>query len=584
MIKKFLLASSVISLACATGSAEEIYIIKDGQFVGDSTKFYPSSEPDSVSVVITEGSETPEGSMIKIKNPAKPYKSGYVAFDESVFVDLNKTWMMAVEYYIPTGTELTGKSAKRECLTFDLIGDTKLTFDTKNAAGEDSVIAFANNPKQNEYRVAHVTIDCRMRDFYSYNEAEGTSDLTNHGLGVVREVKKYVYSSEIMPAGLYENGEGNKVKGMFISFFPENEAEVIGYIKSLKFYSEGTKPFFADKFSILTGEGTIHASSTPGYLKSYIADPDGTGDIVAYTSMDATSPRDLYGMAQIISDMDKKARAKLTSDRMYCDLGEQSSVEFFDTEYGFLPYLLTNEAKKERANANVLIRIPVDASYVGNVIEMAIRLGHNAGDTGHKTPYADYRSNSTIAGLPISYRFEKGNPTTISAVTPWTKWTASYEKGGADLVDTIPTLMSMLYGNIDAAPVAEGYNYVTIRLEPNDVISYMFTDLTLTGKAGRTVEKTAPDVFGVEVPFVFTPTDVKNVVAKGAISIYPNPASDVITVANEGVKSVVIYSLAGSVVASSDSNTVNVASLAKGSYIVKAATEDGVVTGQIIKK
>ena len=45
-----------------------------------------------------------------------------------------------------------------------------------------------------------------------------------------------------------------------------------------------------------------------------------------------------------------------------------------------------------------------------------------------------------------------------------------------------------------------------------------------------------------------------------------------------------VYSVAGSLVASSESNVVNVANLVKGIYVVKANTEAGVITGQIIKK
>jgi len=75
------------------------------------------------------------------------------------------------------------------------------------------------------------------------------------------------------------------------------------------------------------------------------------------------------------------------------------------------------------------------------------------------------------------------------------------------------------------------------------------------------------------------------IVAKGEISIYPNPAADVITVANEGVNSVAVYSADGSLVASYESNVVNVANLVKDYvYIVVANTEAGVITGQIIKK
>jgi len=71
------------------------------------------------------------------------------------------------------------------------------------------------------------------------------------------------------------------------------------------------------------------------------------------------------------------------------------------------------------------------------------------------------------------------------------------------------------------------------------------------------------------------------IVAKGKISIYPNPATDVITVTNEGVNSVAVYSVAGYLVASSESNVVNVANLVPGIYVVAANTEAGVITGQI---
>ncbi|MCQ2188422.1 MAG: T9SS type A sorting domain-containing protein [Paludibacteraceae bacterium] len=595
MIKKFLLASTALSLVCAAQAEKEVYIIKDGKFVGDSTLFYPSSDPEDESVVITAGATAENGeTMVKIKNPAKPYKSGYVAFDESVTVNLDETWMMDVEYFIPEGTVLnSANSAKREALYFDLIGDTRESFETKNAAGEDSVVVFANNPKQTEYRIAHVSIDCRMRDFFKYNEKTGLSDSTCHGLGIIRNVKKYVYSHKLMPEGLYQAGKGNLVKGMFISFFPENEAEVIGYIKNLKFYSEGTKPFYADKMSLLAGEGTIHATATSGYLRSYIDSKDGAGVIKDLKMATITTPSEMYGQAQIISDLDKKARAKLTLDRMYCDKGEQGSVDFYDVEYGFLPYLQTTAAT-ERSTANVLIRIPVDPEVVKEKIAMAIRFGHNGGASGGKNTYADYREKSALKGLPISYRFEKGDQNEVKEATEWTQWTASFEKGGSDLVDTIPTLMAMLYGDIDATPVAKEFNYVTIRIEPNDVISTMFGDLTLTGDNNKWPRDFKRSSFSYEVSTVkyespivvgYTyGTGVENVVAKGAVSIYPNPASDVITVTNEGVKSVSVYSLAGSLVAVSESNTVNVASLAKGAYIVKASTENGVISGQIIKK
>lgn len=75
------------------------------------------------------------------------------------------------------------------------------------------------------------------------------------------------------------------------------------------------------------------------------------------------------------------------------------------------------------------------------------------------------------------------------------------------------------------------------------------------------------------------------IIARGEISISPNLATDVITVTNENVNSIAVYSIEGTLVASSESNVVNVANLVKDYiYIVMANTEAGVITGQIIKK
>ena len=78
--------------------------------------------------------------------------------------------------------------------------------------------------------------------------------------------------------------------------------------------------------------------------------------------------------------------------------------------------------------------------------------------------------------------------------------------------------------------------------------------------------------------------DVKNVASDANISVSPVPATDVVTVNNEGVEKVEVLNAAGSVVASAVGNEVNVASLAKGVYVIKAFTAEGVLFAKIIKK
>jgi photosystem II stability/assembly factor-like uncharacterized protein len=75
--------------------------------------------------------------------------------------------------------------------------------------------------------------------------------------------------------------------------------------------------------------------------------------------------------------------------------------------------------------------------------------------------------------------------------------------------------------------------------------------------------------------------------AKSNLKVYPNPAVDVVNItANKDIKSVTIYDLSGKKVKSStDAATVNVSSLAKGTYIVQAYYGNGSVENtKLIKK
>ena len=72
----------------------------------------------------------------------------------------------------------------------------------------------------------------------------------------------------------------------------------------------------------------------------------------------------------------------------------------------------------------------------------------------------------------------------------------------------------------------------------------------------------------------------------GALSVYPNPATDVVTVeAGEEIESIAVYNLAGAMIAApanieGNKATVNVENLAAGSYIVKVNKQ----AAQLIKK
>ena len=80
---------------------------------------------------------------------------------------------------------------------------------------------------------------------------------------------------------------------------------------------------------------------------------------------------------------------------------------------------------------------------------------------------------------------------------------------------------------------------------------------------------------------------VEDIVANetAQVSVYPNPATDVVFVNADNVESVQVYSLTGALVAESEGeNSVNVDHLANGSYVVRIATAEGVATTKLIKK
>ncbi|MEE1082853.1 MAG: T9SS type A sorting domain-containing protein [Paludibacteraceae bacterium] len=590
MKKKSLLVAFALSFAFIANSAEkEFYVIKDGKMV--NCEFHQSLEPDSTSFLIEESVNAVGDSMVMVKNPVAYDKSGLLYLPEGI--DLSEAWNLEVEYYFDEGTELTPDCIRQECLTFDLMADT---FSFTNAKWE-------SNPKQKEYRIAHVSIDARQRDFYSY--VDGKSVLDNHGVGKLRSVTKYVYSSPLMPKKVADRGDGNIVKAIFIALFPKSGTEIVGYIKNLKFVSDGTKPFYADKMTILENEGTIDTSS---FFTNYVYASNGgnhaDAEIGELESVDGEleDPTQMYGQQLFISNSPQGDANKILNDRMYCDYGEQGAVDFYDTEYGYLPYIgKANDNERiddDGVAADAQLRIPLfDA--VKDTVSIAMRLGHNSGTSGGKTPYADYMAASKDIRFPVEYRFEAGDAQRISAKTEWKRFRPTYTKGGDDYVDSIPTMMSMVYGDVELPPME--YSYITLRFIPNDVISYMFGDIRLTGDTDYWPRRAddfvlSDDYLGNRIPVAMkscccdpnfndkNDNAVEDIIAMEEASIYPNPATDVITVTNEGVKHVDVYSVAGSLVASSESDKVNISKLQNGLYIVKAKTETEVITGTVFKK
>ena len=79
--------------------------------------------------------------------------------------------------------------------------------------------------------------------------------------------------------------------------------------------------------------------------------------------------------------------------------------------------------------------------------------------------------------------------------------------------------------------------------------------------------------------------EIESGLAEPVVTIYPNPATDYVNVEGEGVEAIEVYSLAGALVASEKAeSSINVSNLAKGTYLVKVSTVNGVKVEKLIKK
>lgn len=151
-------------------------------------------------------------------------------------------------------------------------------------------------------------------------------------------------------------------------------------------------------------------------------------------------------------------------------------------------------------------------------------------------------------------------------------------------------------------PVSFTYNKTTGAFEwTNPEGSYHYPDPAFVPVAGLTPAKfslgsnvlsnnssaNTAAIDNLVLMFTNTTLSTKDIsTVKTQISIYPNPASDFITVKSDSeVKNIVIYDISGKRVNSfSGVNSINVKSLLPGAYLMKIETKEGTTTKKIIKK
>lgn len=219
MKKRFLLALAALSF-CGFVSAEEYWIIKDGQ-LNDKISQKPYTPDLTVFDTIIGGVEAPDGTACaKYVHNAAAYKD--VRFDLSKDpLDLNKTWIMHIEYSIPTASDSVNYNTYAGYKEVSLNDGTKAAF----RFGFDSELDSMNVDAMHGYCAIQGAVDA----------------IESKGAWMTRDL--YVFST---PSSQVIN---SFVMSYAREVLTNDISEEPVYIKNLSFVSGATKPFYAEDFS-----------------------------------------------------------------------------------------------------------------------------------------------------------------------------------------------------------------------------------------------------------------------------------------------------------------------------------------------
>ena len=224
--------------------------------------------------------------------------------------------------------------------------------------------------------------------------------------------------------------------------------------------------------------------------------------------------------------------------------------------------------------------------------EMGYDTSGGNGDTDPKEPLWEYLDNSYRKGLHDSYqelinlRINNSDLFSSSAEFYWSVTTSDWDDGrfitarntttGKELVAVMnPNTSQKTFSYTFDTP---GGTYYTASKTYSTSPTYDTSAGTVTVPAHSYVVITN-----------FDPEEYSGITSVAAdeaqLCLYPNPATDAVTVNAEGVEAIAVYSIAGQLVATSTgSSTIDVSALAQGHYIIQAKTASGTLVQKLIKK
>jgi len=544
-MKKLLLSFALLAGLTATASADEFYVIKDGRFV-DGVEVLEYDDPEDGPKV--EETTAPDASAAVSVTHQKYCTEArfYVANG----IDLNRTWELEIEYYYEAVDSIKHSgSSKWEVINLGLHTDTTIVkYNPKSK--KDTVIG--------QYTLAGVisdnTFNVKNKTKANTWNVERQFVYTPNNIQTVKEIV-FGWQRQLGQTDAEEISNAKPV-----------------YIKNLKFVGEGNKPFLYEDFDAY-GLGPHHGNGANG-VNYYVINDKGVTEyakssVNAVTAELTANPFKCQLNWYTVQNMSvnfSQTQVSLSLTRLFEDSGSDNSG-YYDTELLHALALThpTNSGKRTGAgnNGRAFILIPTCGLEGTTNITVDFLSKWNSSKT---TEVFAESADSLV--LPVKYAYVDD----------------AIEASTCDLTLVTEELMAPIWTAYSAKiPYTATKKYLALVFDTPEFLSYVIDNLRLTSDAVSAPQITEEVVYPAQFECYTASADNVEADVEEAV-VYPNPATDVISVNNEGVESVEVLNTLGAVVVSAVGNEVNVANLASGLYIVKGNTANGIVTAKIIKK
>lgn len=323
---------------------------------------------------------------------------------------------------------------------------------------------------------------------------------------------------------------------------------------------------------------------------------------------------------------------------VYRNKGNQTvnGIVFFDFNYAYMDFvnaipapssgsfgyygfnftdLAPFETRSILATLNINAPTEINAVNIGDVLELSASVTLNSGSTSEtQTDDNLFTLNQTVVGSfdPNDITCLQGNSLPLNDIGKYMHYNIRFENTGTYPAENIvvKNTIDLAQYNIGALQVLESSHPVEVRITGN-IAEFIFQGINLdTGGHGNILLKlksnnslvqnlvinSADIFFDYNFPVltndeqtVFSDLSKNDFTDNTLISVYPNPAENVIYIKAEStITSVQLYDVQGRIILTKVNNTasetIDVSNYAAGIYFVIIKTDRGTKTEKIIKK